>query len=308
MAPLAGPGPGLLRRRPLRRGRAGHAPGPGVRQGLRRRRLPARAGPAPRRSRRPAATRASSRAGSACPAGPAIAEASRSSPATSCSRGTPAAGSTSPTSAPPARLDVVRWAKAQGIDVTAEVTPHHLAARHRPALVLRPGLQGQPAAAARARTSGAPRGARSTAPSTRSPPTTPRTPGTTRSTPSSTRRSGCSASRRRCAVVSDVLMVRAGCSTGPASPASCRSTRPGSPGWTNTVSRSRPGHRPTSCSSTPPRPVTVDRDASQSLSRNNPVARPHADRRVVAHHDPAGRAAPVTARPHPRARGAHRPC
>ena len=71
------------------------------------------------------------------------------------------------------------------------------AADHRPARRLRPGLQGQPAAAAR-------RGRRRrcarrwpTAPSTPSPPTTPRTPGTTRSTPSSTRRSACSASRPR---------------------------------------------------------------------------------------------------------------
>ena len=80
---------------------------------------PRLAGPAP------AATRASSRAGWACPAGPASPR-SPSSPATSCSRGTPARGSTSPTSPLPARVEVIRWAKAQGIDVTAEVTPHHL--------------------------------------------------------------------------------------------------------------------------------------------------------------------------------------
>ena len=45
-------------------------------------------------------------------------------------------------------VEVLRWAKAQGIAVTAEVTPHHLATDHRPAARLRPGLQGQPAAAA----------------------------------------------------------------------------------------------------------------------------------------------------------------
>ncbi len=41
-------------------------------------------------------------------------------------------------------------------------------------------------------------------------------------------------------------------------------------GLTGTASRSPRARRPTSRSSTPRATVTVDRDASQSLSRNNP--------------------------------------
>ena len=48
-APLPRRREGLLRRRPLRRRRPGHAPGAGVRAGLRRRGLPAQPGPRPRR-------------------------------------------------------------------------------------------------------------------------------------------------------------------------------------------------------------------------------------------------------------------
>ena len=72
-------------------------------------------------------------------------------------------------------VEVIRRAKAQGIDVTAEVTPAPPAADHGPAGGLRPGLQGEPAAAPR-------RGRRRccgtrwpTARSTRWPPTTRRT-------------------------------------------------------------------------------------------------------------------------------------
>ena len=41
-------------------------------------------------------------------------------------RGTSARGCTSATSRPPGSVDIIRWAKARGIRVTAEVTPHHL--------------------------------------------------------------------------------------------------------------------------------------------------------------------------------------
>ena len=44
-------------------------------------------------------------------------------------------------------VEVLRWAKARGIDVTAEVTPHHLLLDCDLLDVLRPGVQGQPAAA-----------------------------------------------------------------------------------------------------------------------------------------------------------------
>ena len=44
-------------------------------------------------------------------------------------------------------VEILRWAKARGVRVTAEVTPHHLLLTDERAERLRPGLQGQPAAA-----------------------------------------------------------------------------------------------------------------------------------------------------------------
>ena len=59
--------------------------------------------------------------------------------------------STSSTCRPPARVDLVRAAKAAGLPVTAEATPHHLTLTDAELRRLRPGLQGQPAAAHRRR-------------------------------------------------------------------------------------------------------------------------------------------------------------
>ena len=73
-------------------------------------------------------------------------------------------------------VEIIRWAKAKGVDVTAEVTPHHLLLTDDAGRDLRPGLQGQPAAAHRRRRRGAAARRSPTARSTRSPPTTRRTP------------------------------------------------------------------------------------------------------------------------------------
>ena len=48
-------------------------------------------------------------------------------------------------------VEIIRWAKAKGWRVTAEVTPHHLLLTDDLAQGLRPGVQGQPAAAHRGR-------------------------------------------------------------------------------------------------------------------------------------------------------------
>ena len=150
-------------------------------------------------------------------------------------------------------VEVIRWAKAQGVDVTAEVTPHHLLLTHDllssydPVWKVNPPLR--PEEDVRALREG---------PRRRDHRRGRHRPRAARPARQGARlrrrvRPGCSASRRRWGW-SARSWSGAGCSTGPASPASCRSTRPGSPGWTDTVSRSRPGHRPTSPSSTPPRP------------------------------------------------------
>ena len=50
-------------------------------------------------------------------------------------------------------VELIRWAKARGVRVTAEVTPHHLLLTDEAAARLRPALQGEPAAAHRPTTS-----------------------------------------------------------------------------------------------------------------------------------------------------------
>ena len=77
-------------------------------------------------------------------------------------------------------VEIIRWAKSRGVNVTAEVTPHHLLAHGRARPQLRPRLQGQPAAAHRRRRPGAARRRWPTARSTSSAPTTPRTRASTR--------------------------------------------------------------------------------------------------------------------------------
>ena len=57
------------------------------------------------------------------------------------------AGCTSATSPPPGRVEILRWAKARGVRVTAEVTPHHLlltdelAASYDPVFKVNPPLR-----------------------------------------------------------------------------------------------------------------------------------------------------------------------
>ena len=192
-----------------------------------------------------------------------------SSPATRCSPSTPAAGCTWPTSARPRALEVVRWAKARGIAADGRgdpAPPRCWAPSCSPATTRSTRSTRR---CARPRTSRRCATACSTAPSTPSPPTTHRTPGTTRSTPSSTRRSACSASRPPspwCTTDGARRAARLGrpgrpMSVGPARIAGladhgqpARGRRTGQP-------RARRPRRAT---------VTVDRAASQSLSRNTP--------------------------------------
>ena len=55
------------------------------------------------------------------------------------------AASTSSTCPPPGRSTLVRAAKAAGLPVTAEATPHHFTLTDAEVPALRPGVQGQPA-------------------------------------------------------------------------------------------------------------------------------------------------------------------
>ena len=92
---------------------------------------------------------------------------------------------------------LVRDAKARGVRVTCEVTPHHLFLDEDALVGLRHEPEDEPAAAHRGRPRGARRRRSSTARWTASPPTMRRTRRTRRSSSSSSRRSARPASRRR---------------------------------------------------------------------------------------------------------------
>ena len=77
------------------------------------------------------------RRGSAWPAGPPSPR-SRSSPATCCSPSTSARALHVCHVSTAGSVEIVRWAKARGIYVTAEVTPHHLLLTDELAAELRP--------------------------------------------------------------------------------------------------------------------------------------------------------------------------
>ena len=140
----------LLRRRQVRVRPGDHAPRARVRQGVRRRHRPARAGAAPHRGRPDERGRRSPRC-SAWPAGPPSPR-SRSSPATCCSPQHVGSRLHVCHVSTAGRVEIIRWAKERGIQVTAEVTPHHLLLTDELVAQLRPGLQGQPAAAHARRT------------------------------------------------------------------------------------------------------------------------------------------------------------
>ena len=118
-------------------------------------------------------------------------------------------------------VEIVRWAKAKGWNVTAEVYPAPPAADRRAGRDVRPDLQGQPAAAHRRPTSRRCAPGWPTAPSTSSPPTTRRTRTRTRTASGPPPRSACSASRPRCRSCRRRWSTPA-CSTGPAWPSGCR--------------------------------------------------------------------------------------
>ena len=96
-----------------------------------------------------------------------------------------------------ASVEAVAAAKAAGVRLTAEVTPHHLTLTDEDVRSPRHGDEVQPARAGRERPPGAHRGACATAPSTASRPTTPRTRRTRRRCRSRRRRWGRPGSRPR---------------------------------------------------------------------------------------------------------------
>ena len=176
-------------------------------------------------------------------------------------------------------VEVIRWAKAQGIDVTAEVTPHPFCCR-RTCSRLRPCVQGDPPCAP-TRTSPHFATRSPTAPSTR-PPTTRRTPP----------RQGARVRRRglRCSAGDRALGGQRG--DGRFRRHDLDRRRPGdaqSPariaGLRATAARSRSDRPPTSPSSTLPRSVGRPRNLGLAVAQQ-PVARSQAHRQGRGHGAP----------------------
>ena len=95
-------------------------------------------------------------------------------------------------------VEILRWAKSKGWRVTAEVTPHHLLLTDELRRHLRPGVQGQPAAADGRRRRGCARRARRRDDRLSWPPIMPRTRWRTRRPSGPPPGPGCWAWRRRC--------------------------------------------------------------------------------------------------------------
>ena len=138
-------------------------------------------------------------------------------------------------------VEIVRWAKAQGLERHRRGLPAPPAAHRRAGRDVRPDLQGQPAAALRRRRRGA--AGRPGRRHHRHRRHRPRARTRTRTRTASGRppRSACSASRPRCRSCRRRWSTPA-CSTGPASPSGCPTPRRGSAGSPTTAARSRSAH------------------------------------------------------------------
>ena len=178
-------------------------------------------------------------------------------------------------------VEILRWAKSRGVQVTAEVTPHHLlltdacAESYDPVFKVNPPLRTDEdvgRAAGRAgrrhdrRRRHRPRPARGGGQGER-----------VGAGPARDARAGAGALGRRRDDGRDrpARLARA-------SPTGCRCGPRPSAGWTGTAARWPPASRPTCCCSTPRRRATVDPAALASRSRNSPYAGRELPGRVVA--------------------------
>ena len=185
--------------------------------------------------------------------------------------------------APLARRAASSWcaqAKAEGLPITAEATPHHFTLTDELLGGLRLGVQGEPAAAHPRRHRRASRPAWPTAPSTPSPPTTRRTPPHTKEAPLDQAPPGMLGLETALALaITELDLPLAGssrCSAG---------SRPPSPAWpTATVARSPPANRPTSPCSTPTAEWTVVPGEPGEQEPQHALRRPHGARQGAPHH------------------------
>ena len=178
-------------------------------------------------------------------------------------------------------VEILRQAKARGVDVTAEVTPHHLLLTDDRVTTLRPRLQGEPAAAHQGRRRSPARGAgRRHHRRRRHRPRPPRGRGQGLRVGGRGVRDARASSRpwpssRR-------PWSGPACSTGPASRTGCPSARPASAGSAGTVARSQVGEPANLVLLDPAARVTVEPTRLASKSRNTPYAGMTLPSRVVA--------------------------
>ena len=199
----------------------------------------------------------------------AAAEDGRSWRATCSSPSSPAGTCTSCTCRLRASVDLVRAAKARGVRVTAEATPHHFTPHRRRVARRSTRCSRCTRRCAPRPTSPRSRPGSPTAPSTRSPPTTRRTCPRPRRSRSSRRPRGCSGSRPRSRSRSPSWCSRA-CSRSPTPSPDC----PGGPariagldGHGGPVAPGRPANL---CVLDPALAWEVDRTRLASRSRNTP--------------------------------------
>ena len=171
-------------------------------------------------------------------------------------------------------VEVIRWAKAQGIAVTAEVTPHHLLlttdllAGYDPTYKVNPPLRPQEDVdALRAALADGTIDAVATdhAPHARH----------DKEHAFVDAAFGMLGLETALSVVSDVMVARRPARLGRRRPGDVGRPRPGSPGWPATAAARRRARRPTSTLVDPDAAVTVDRERLALAVAQQPLARPH---------------------------------
>ena len=234
-----------------------HAPRARVREGVRRRDRPARAGAAPHRGRADERGRGLRRARPRRLAGGRRGVDHR--PRRAARRARRRRGCTCATCRTAGSVEIIRWAKTRGIDVTAEVTPHHLLLTDELAARLRPASSRSTRRCAATRTCARCARPSPTARSTSSPPTTRRTPAEDKECEWADAAIGMvgletALARRRIEAMVETGAARLGRRRRRA----CRGARARSAGSPATAARSPRASPPTSCSSTPTRECVVE--------------------------------------------------
>ena len=169
-------------------------------------------------------------------------------------------------------VEILRWAKARGVDVTAEVTPHHLLLTDELVAGYDPVVQGQPAAADQGRRRGAARGPGRRHDRRRRHRPRPARRSRTRTASGPPPRSGMLGLETALSVVVEAMVRDRPARLGRRRRPDVACGRPGSVGSAATVGRSPSASRRTWSLVDPAARWTVEPAALASKSRNTPYA------------------------------------